>query len=74
MPPTSADLLTALERAHRLTRAAAEVVAAEPLTGGGLRVTLSDGTVRNYLSSAISKTGVRNRVEAVQVADERGWL
>jgi len=32
---------------------------------------LSEGTVRNYLSSAISKTGVRNRVEAEQVADER---
>jgi uncharacterized NAD(P)/FAD-binding protein YdhS len=47
MPPTSADLLTALERADRLTRAAAEVIAAEPLTGGGLRVTLSDGTSRD---------------------------
>jgi two-component system response regulator DesR len=35
---------------------------------------LSEGTIRNYLSSAISKTGVRNRVEAVQVAEERGWL
>jgi two-component system, NarL family, response regulator DesR len=35
---------------------------------------LSEGTVRNYLSAAISKTGVRNRVEAVRVADERGWL
>ena len=35
---------------------------------------LSEGTVRNYLSAAISKTGVRNRVEAEQVADERGWL
>ena len=35
---------------------------------------LSEGTVRNYLSAAIAKTGVRNRVEAVQLADERGWL
>ena len=35
---------------------------------------LSEGTVRNYLSAAIAKTGVRNRVEAVQAADERGWL
>ncbi len=35
---------------------------------------LSEGTVRNHLSSAISKTGVRNRVEAVRVADGRGWL
>lgn len=35
---------------------------------------LSEGTVRNYLSSAIAKTSARNRVEALQVADERGWL
>jgi two-component system response regulator DesR len=35
---------------------------------------LSEGTVRNYLSAAIAKTGVRNRVEAVRVADRRGWL
>jgi two-component system response regulator DesR len=35
---------------------------------------LSEGTVRNYLSAAIAKTGVRNRAEAVRVADERGWL
>jgi len=35
---------------------------------------LSEGTVRNYLSSAIAKTGTRNRAEAVRTADERGWL
>ena len=35
---------------------------------------LSEGTVRNYLSAAIAKTGVRNRVEALHTADERGWL
>jgi len=35
---------------------------------------LSEGTVRNYLSSAIAKTVTRNRQEAVRVADERGWL
>jgi two-component system response regulator DesR len=35
---------------------------------------LSEGTVRNYLSSAISKTGTRNRVEALRVAEENGWL
>lgn len=35
---------------------------------------LSEGTVRNYLSSAIAKTGVRNRVEALQAAEENGWL
>jgi two-component system response regulator DesR len=38
------------------------------------RLLLSEGTVRNYLSSAIAKAGVRNRIEAARVADERGWL
>ncbi|HKS98488.1 MAG TPA: response regulator transcription factor [Rugosimonospora sp.] len=35
---------------------------------------LSEGTVRNYLSAAIAKTGTRNRQEALRLADERGWL
>ena len=35
---------------------------------------LSEGTVRNYLSSCIQKTGARNRTEALRVAEERGWL
>jgi two-component system response regulator DesR len=35
---------------------------------------LSEGTVRNHLSSAIQKLGVRNRAEAVQVAEGKGWL
>lgn len=35
---------------------------------------LSEGTVRNYLSSAIAKTGARNRSEAMRIADEHGWL
>jgi two-component system, NarL family, response regulator DesR len=35
---------------------------------------LSEGTVRNYLSACIQKTGARNRAEALRVAEERGWL
>ena len=35
---------------------------------------LSEGTVRNYLSSCIQKTGARNRTEARRVAEEHGWL
>jgi len=35
---------------------------------------LSDGTVRNYLSSAMGKTGARTRAEAALVAERRGWL
>jgi two-component system, NarL family, response regulator DesR len=39
-----------------------------------LRLHLSEGTVRNYLSSAIRKTAARNRIEAVQAAQRQGWL
>ncbi|MEV4379614.1 response regulator transcription factor [Streptosporangium sp. NPDC049644] len=35
---------------------------------------LSEGTVRNYLSSAIRKTHARNRIEAVERARTQGWL
>lgn len=38
------------------------------------RLFLSEGTVRNHLSSAIGKTGAGNRAEAVLVADRNGWL
>ncbi|WP_332875421.1 response regulator transcription factor [Ornithinimicrobium sediminis] len=38
------------------------------------RVHLSPGTVRNYLSSAIGKTGVSTRAEAAVTARDRGWL
>jgi two-component system response regulator DesR len=35
---------------------------------------LSYGTVRNYLASAVTKLGARNRVDAARIADEAGWL
>ncbi|HXA57761.1 MAG TPA: response regulator transcription factor [Streptosporangiaceae bacterium] len=38
------------------------------------RLHLSEGTVRNYLSAAISKTGARNRLEAAHTATTNGWL
>lgn len=61
--------LTARERdvliAARSGAAVAEIAA---------RLYLSEGTVRNYLSAAITKTATRNRMEALRVADERGWL
>jgi two-component system response regulator DesR len=38
------------------------------------RLHLSESTVRNYLSAAIGKTNSRNRIEAVRVAKEHGWL
>ncbi len=38
------------------------------------RLSLSEGTVRNHLSSAIGKTGARTRGEAARIATENGWL
>jgi two-component system, NarL family, response regulator DesR len=64
-----ASPLTARERdvlvAARLGATVAEIAQ---------KLFLSEGTVRNYLSAAIAKAGVRNRAEAVRAADERGWL
>jgi len=61
--------LTARERdvliAARSSATVAEIAA---------RLYLAEGTVRNYLSGATTKTGTRNRTEALRVADERGWL
>ncbi|HEX4471605.1 MAG TPA: FAD/NAD(P)-binding protein [Nocardioides sp.] len=45
MPPGSADAVSALETSGTVRRTACEVADAEPLTGGGLRVTLTDGSV-----------------------------
>lgn len=35
---------------------------------------LSEGTVRNYLSEAMSKLGAGNRIEAARIARKKGWL
>jgi two-component system response regulator DesR len=45
-----------------------------PISEIAERLHLSQGTVRNYLSAAIGKTGARNRTEAWRVARERGWV
>ena len=51
------------------------------LAGEGLRTAeiaknlfLSEGTVRNYLSEAISKLSATNRVDAARIAHQKGWL
>jgi len=51
-------------------------LAAEGLTGTKIakRLFLSEGTVRNYLSSASSKLNATNRIEAARIAREKGWL
>lgn len=38
------------------------------------RLSLSEGTVRNYLSVAIQKLSARNRIDAAQIAERKGWL
>ena len=38
------------------------------------RLYLSGGTVRNYLSAVIAKTGARNRLDAIRIARKGGWL
>lgn len=35
---------------------------------------LSPGTVRNYLSRVLAKTGARTRIEAIRIAQEAGWI
>ena len=38
------------------------------------RLVLSEGTVRNHLSTAIQKLGAQNRMEAARLAEQKGWL
>jgi two-component system response regulator DesR len=61
-----------------LTRREHEVLAAavthDTASDIAAKLHLSEGTVRNYLSSAIRKLGVRNRREAIDHAKEKGWL
>jgi two-component system response regulator DesR len=45
-----------------------------PISEIAERLHLSEGTVRNYLSAAIGKTGARNRVEAWRIARDKGWI
>lgn len=61
LTPREADVLKAAELGQSLKDVARAVF-------------LSEGTVRNHLSSAIAKTGTGNRFEAARTARENGWL
>jgi two-component system, NarL family, response regulator DesR len=37
-------------------------------------LSLAPATVRNYMSNAVSKVGGRNRIEAIRIARDAGWL
>jgi two-component system response regulator DesR len=64
-----ADPLTDRER-HVLQ------LASDGRTSGAIaqELRLSEGTVRNYLSEAITKLGAQNRVDAARIARAKGWL
>jgi two-component system response regulator DesR len=66
---TEADPLT--DRERQVLR-----YAGEGSTGAEIaeRLSLSEGTVRNYLSEAMSKLGASNRTEAARIARQKGWL
>jgi two-component system response regulator DesR len=59
------------DRERQILRAAEEGLASADIAE---RLHLSEGTVRNYLSEAISKLGVSNRIEATRLARQKGWL
>ena len=63
------DPLTPRER--EVLRAARDHPTIAELAG---HLFLSEGTVRNYLSSVIHKLGARNRAEAIATAEQKGWL
>jgi len=64
-----ADPLT--DRERQVLRLAGDGMASFDIAG---KLNLSEGTVRNYLSEAISKLGAANRVEAARIARTKGWL
>ncbi len=64
-----ADPLT--DRERQVLRLAGEGL---PSSDIALDLGLSEGTVRNYLSEAISKLGASNRIEAARMARAKGWL
>lgn len=66
----AADSPLSAREAEVLKRYAAGASAAEIATTAHL----SYGTVRNYLASAVTKLGARNRVDAARIAREAGWL
>ena len=66
---TERDPLT--DRERQVLRLAGEGLSSAGIAG---RLSLSEGTVRNYLSEAILKLGAANRTEAARRAREKGWL
>ncbi|MBO1413060.1 DNA-binding response regulator [Streptomyces sp. FH025] len=66
---TASNPLTARET--EVLKLAAEGAEADEIAS---RLFLSVGTVRNYLTTIVTKLGGRNRVDAVRIAREQGWI
>lgn len=58
-------------RETEVLRMAADGAEAPDIAG---RLYLTVGTVRNYLTTVVTKLGARNRVDAIRIAREQGWL
>jgi len=59
------------DRERQVVRLAGEGIAGVEIAQ---KLGLSEGTLRNYLSEAMSKLGANNRVEAARIARAKGWL
>lgn len=59
------------DRERQILRLAGEGISSADIA---TKSRLSEGTVRNYLSEAMSKLGASNRVEAARIARQKGWL
>ncbi|MFE8701806.1 response regulator [Cytobacillus sp. FJAT-54145] len=59
------------EREQEVLRLVAEGKTAKEISS---QLYLSSGTVRNYMSEIISKLQVKNRIEAIATAQEKGWI
>lgn len=71
MAALSAGANPLTEREQEVLRAAAHGAGVAEIADA---LRLTEGTVRNYLSTAIQKLDARNRVEAAHAAQEKGWL
>lgn len=59
------------DREREVLRLVAEGKSAKEISA---KLFLSAGTVRNYISEALNKLQVKNRIEAISIAEEKGWI
>lgn len=68
----------AFELDNPLTKREQEIVQhlaeGEPTKTIAKNLSLSNGTVRNYISIVLDKLGAKNRIEAISKAKDKGWL